>query len=605
MLSLGANPTASGTQFRVWAPVHSAVSVVAGKRSYPLSSEGNGYFGATLRGLRVGDRYQLCAGEWRIPDPVSRSLPEGVHGQTEICAPDAFEWTDRAWRGHSIAELVIYELHIGTFTPEGTFDAVIPRLRALAQLGITALEIMPVSAWAGPRNWGYDSASLFAVHHVYGGPDGLKRLVNAAHAAGLSVLLDVVYNHLGPEGNYLHVWGPYFSEKKRTPWGPAINFDGENSRPVRDFFVSNARYWISEYHLDGLRLDAVQTIIDESPQHILAEIQQELAKLSVNSGRPVHVIAESNRNERRLVDPPQKGGYGLAAQWSDDFHHSLHAWLTREGSGYYADFGRLEHLIKALREGFVLQGQHSRYRDFPVGSSPEGLRGENFVIYVQNHDQVGNRLRSDRLNTYVSPAAYRCAVALLLLSPYVPLFFQGQEYSETAPFPFFTSFTDPKLGKAVKEGREREFVKFGWKAEIPDPQDPKTFELACINWDLRCHRGHARVLAWHHALLRIRASWPPALRCDRKDFSVDATRQPVLRLQRKKAGVEAWVNLSTQAQAINWPVPFERVLDSHARQFAGTTATSEPCTLAPFQVQIFSPNLHNLLRADGNQSDAQ
>lgn len=507
----GANLAGDSCDFRVWAPAAHSVTLRLtnehGTRDWPMAYLDDGYY-ALQAFARAGDRYSYIVDQNKpVPDPVSRLLPEGVHGQTEIVDPESFTWTDNDWRGLQLRDYVIYELHIGTFTAEGTFDAAIAKLLYLKKLGITMIEIMPVAAFPGTRNWGYDGVSPYAVQASYGGPDGLKRLVNAAHEIGLGVILDVVYNHLGNEGNYLRLFGPYFTSKHKTPWGEAINYDQPDSEGVRRYFVENALYWIREYHFDGLRLDAVQTIYDSSPRHILAEIGENVSALAQELGRTVRVIAESDENDAKLVKPLQSGGYGLDAVWSDDFHHAIHALFTGERKGYYQDFGRPEQIVRALQEGFVYQGEPFQFwGGRPRGASSAGMSAPAHVICLQNHDQVGNRARGERLTALIPRGARMLAAALLLLSPETPLLFMGQEFDETNPFLFFTDYGDPALQKAVSEGRQQEFKDFDFAGdEVPDPQDPATFIRSKLNWQLT--QGENSMLEWYVALLALQRKY--------------------------------------------------------------------------------------------------
>jgi maltooligosyltrehalose trehalohydrolase len=425
-----------------------------------------------------------------------------------VVEPGAFAWSDGDWRGLAMADAIIYELHVGTFTAAGSLDAAIERLPYLRGVGVTAIELMPVCQFPGSRNWGYDGASLYAVQQSYGGPDGLKRLVDAAHRERLAVFLDVVYNHVGPEGNYLSEFGPYFSDRSRTSWGEGFNLDGPDSDEVRRFIIQNALYWIGEYHVDGLRLDAADRIVDHSAIHILEEIGEAVHARGRELGRETLVIAESDANDPRYVRPVSRGGYGLDAQWSDDFHHAVHAVLTGEREGYYRDFGDTAAVAKVLAERFVNDGRHSRYRRRRHGRPALDVSGERFVVCVQNHDQVGNRARGERLSTLVSRDAVRLAAAILLLSPYVPLLFMGEEYGETAPFFYFVSHTDEALLAAVREGRCREFAAFDWTGEIPDPGAEATFEASKLVWERAGHPGHAELLALYRDLIALRRSEP-------------------------------------------------------------------------------------------------
>ncbi len=507
-LTGGARLRGERYEFRVWAPRASKVSLrLVGHGDYPMRRHDDGTF-TVERSARAGDRYFyiLDAGN-PLPDPVSRLLPEGVHGPTEIVDADAFRWTDEGWRGIELRDYIIYELHVGTFTPEGTFDGVIQRLEYLRSLGVSVIEIMPVAGFPGKRNWGYDGVSPYAVQASYGGPAGLKRLVDAAHRAQLGVMLDVVYNHLGPEGNYLSQFGPYFTPRHHTPWGDALNYDDEGAEQVRRYFVENALYWVREYHIDGLRLDATQTIRDESPKHIVQEIAENVHALGRELGREVCVICETDENDRRFLLPAPQG-YGADAVWSDDFHHAVHTLLTGENKGYYQDFGRGEQLARALEQGFVFQGEPFKFWGGKRrGSSAEGISLERHVIATQNHDQVGNRALGERLTSLTPRGARKLAAALLLLAPHTPLLFMGQEYDEEAPFQFFSDFGDPALQKAVSEGRRREFEDFAW-TEDPDPQDPKTFERSKLRWTVdgrgATGDGDLSMLDWYRRLTELR-----------------------------------------------------------------------------------------------------
>jgi maltooligosyltrehalose trehalohydrolase len=508
---LGASLDGELCEFGVWAPNAKNVTLrLTGQeepRDLQMQRQGEEHFVMRTK-ARAADRYfYQVEGNKPVPDPVSRLLPEGVHGPTEIVDPRRFYWTDHHWRGLPIKQYVIYELHIGTFTPEGTFGAAIEKLSYIKELGITVIELMPVAAFPGTRNWGYDAVSPYAVQASYGGPEELRRFVNAAHVAGLGVILDVVYNHLGNEGNYLRLFGPYFTDKHKTPWGEAVNYDQECCQGVRDYVIQNALYWIREYHIDGLRLDAVQTIVDDSSPHILAEIKSKVAELAKQLGREVCVIAESDQNDAKLVRPQSQGGYGLDAQWSDDFHHTVHAFFTGERNGYYQDFGQPEQIVRALNQGFVFQGEpFAFWGRHPRGTQPTGLPATTHVICLQNHDQVGNRPGGERLSVRIPRGARMLAAALLLLSPYTPLLFMGEEYDEVNPFLFFTDYGDPGLRKAVSQGRRNEFKYFGHEiTRVPDPQDPATFKRSKLNWQL-AESGN-RMLGWYRSLIALRKKY--------------------------------------------------------------------------------------------------
>jgi maltooligosyltrehalose trehalohydrolase len=457
-------------------------------------------------------------------DPRSQFQPGGVDGSSRLVDHAAFGWTDQRWRGTRLAGSVIYECHIGTFSAEGTFDGAIDHLEHLVDLGVDAIELLPVVEFSGRRGWGYDGVNLFAPHHAYGGPDGLKRLIDAAHDRGIGVIVDVVYNHLGPAGNYLPEFGPYFAPRHQTNWGDGVNFDGPGRDEVRRFVIDNAVMWLRNYHADGLRLDAVHAIVDESGTHILAELAAAVDALAAGTGRPLFVIAESDLNDPRFVRSRDDGGYGLAASWADEWHHALHATLTGELDGYYADFGPMALLAKALRQAWVYDGSYSGYRQRVHGRPPTGLAGNQFVVCTQNHDQIGNRAAGERSSVLMSDGRLRVAAALLLTSPFVPLLFQGEEWGARTPFPYFTDHADPELGRAVTTGRRREFASFGWNPQdVPDSQQLSTLESARLDWAELSKNGHVDLLAWYRQLIALRRKVPALTdpRLDRVDAQCD------------------------------------------------------------------------------------
>ncbi len=517
-LQLGAWPIGpSKVHFRVWAPYAKQVEVdLSGPSQRPsghpvqLKPCELGYFEATVWGIEPGARYHyVLDGQKSRPDPASRFQPDGVHGSSAVIDSRTFQWSDDRWSGTPIERFIIYELHVGTFTREGTFQAIIPLLDYLQNdLGITAIELMPVAQFPGTRNWGYDGASPFAVQSSYGGPDGLRAFVNACHERGIAVILDAVYNHLGPEGNYLGDFGPYFTDRYRTPWGCAINYDGPDSDEVRAYVINNALYWVTEFHIDALRLDAIHGIFDCSTRHILRELTDAVHAQAERLGRLIHVIAESDLNDARIIAPIAEGGFGLDGQWNDDFHHALHTVLTGERRGYYEDFGRLDQLATALKEGFVYSGQRSSFRRRRHGSSSISRPPSQFIVYSQNHDQVGNRARGERLSTLVPRDALKVAAAACLLAPNIPLLFMGEEYGETAPFLYFIEHGDPTLVDAVRKGRRDEFASFAWEGELPDPQDPATFERSRVHPGPQIREECGQLLRWYRRLIGIRTSVP-------------------------------------------------------------------------------------------------
>ncbi len=481
---LGAHPSETGTLFRVWAPKAPSLHLVregGGPRSgIPMDQEADGYYRLFLEGAFSGTTYRYLIDSRTLrPDPASRLQREGVHGPSTVWgAPEALPV---AFSGHALPDLVFYELHVGTFSPTSDFDGILPHLDHLVRTGITALELMPVAQFPGRRNWGYDGVFPFAVQWSYGGPDALLRLVRECHLRGLSVFLDVVYNHLGPEGNYLRDFGPYFSTTTRTPWGDALNFDGPDSDHVRHFFLEHLRTLTLLFDLDGFRLDAIHAIRDQSPHPFLADLSHLAKNIASRRGRPLHLVAESNANDRRTVLPVREGGLGFDSQWSDDFHHALHVFFTGERTGYYRDFSGKDDLAEALSKGFVYRGQYAPSFRCRRGSDSLDLPGQSFVFFAQNHDQTGNRMQGERLASLLPPEALPAIAALVLLSPGLPLLFMGEEYGETNPFLYFTDHGDPDLIQAVRKGRRDEFAAFSWSGEVPDPQDPLTFERSRLS----------------------------------------------------------------------------------------------------------------------------
>jgi maltooligosyltrehalose trehalohydrolase len=550
-LSIGATPVADGVRFRVWAPGHQRVDVVVYgpdvETAYPLEPEEDGYFAGLVTAVGAGTRYKYrLDGEETLPDPASRSQPDGVHGASEVVDPAAFEWTDAGWKGIPIEQMVIYELHVGTAAPQGTFDALVERLDDLVELGITAIEIMPVAEFPGERNWGYDGVGLYAPAHAYGGPDAFKRLIDAAHGRGLAVVLDVVYNHFGPEGNYLPAFtsGRIFTERHHTPWGAAVNYDGPDSGPVREFVVQNALHWIHEYHIDGLRLDATHAIVDDSPVHVLQELTTRVRALA-GPDRHVVFIAEDERNERQVVQPVEKGGLGLDGVWADDFHHQLRRLIAGDQEGYYASYtGMTDDLAFTLRKGWFYEGQVSPHQGEPRGTPAGDLPPPSFVHCIQNHDQVGNRALGERLNHEISPAVYRAASALLLLSPYTPLLWMGQEWAASTPFLYFTDHPE-ELGRLVTEGRRKEFQHFSAFADpevresIPDPQAPETFQRSKLDWSERMNQPHAGIRRLYQELIALRRNNAALQVRDRSSFAVIAVAENAVALRRTDLAGEA------------------------------------------------------------------
>ncbi len=549
------------TRFSVWAPrVETATVVVSGaghRSDHLLEPRPGGVFETTVPGVGAGVDYfyRLDGGRDR-PDPVSRHQPAGVHGPSRTVDPTTFHWSDADWRGVDTSDLLLYELHVGTFTEEGTFEAVAERLPYLRELGVTAIELMPVAEFPGRRNWGYDGVHPYAPQSSYGGPERLRHLVDAAHREGLAVFLDVVYNHLGPEGNYLGEYGPYFTDRYGTPWGEALNFDGPESDEVRRYFIDNALYWITEFHIDGLRLDAVQMIFDFSALHILDELAEAVHRLASSSGRRVQVIAESDLNDPRLVRNRDLGGYGLNAMWNDDFHHAVHTALTGEQGGYYVDFGGIEPVARSLSDRFVLAGRHSVYRRRRHGAPATDVPADRFVVFIQNHDQVGNRASGERLSSLVGLDELKLAAAVLLLSPYVPLLFMGEEYGETNPFLYFVDHGDPALLEAVRQGRRREFAAFGWTGAIPDAGSEETFRCSSLEPERAKRPPHSEVALLYRDLIGLRKS-EPCLRPARASFNIDFGEAGWLTIVYGAAGSNLFVahNLQSEVRVLPASAP--------------------------------------------------
>ncbi|MGA6926828.1 MAG: malto-oligosyltrehalose trehalohydrolase, partial [Desulfosarcina sp.] len=518
-------------RFKVWAPLADRVEVCLpepGSRSWSMQPRTNGYFTTVVDDIdpQAHYRYRLRTadkGTLLRPDPASRFQPEGVHGPSAVVAGH-FDWTDTSWCGLPLSRYVLYELHVGTFTRQGTFDGVIEQLDDLARLGVTAVELMPVAQFPGARNWGYDGVFPFAAQNTYGGPPGFKRLVDACHARGLAVVLDVVYNHLGPEGNYIGDFGPYFTDFYRTPWGQAINFDGPFSDEVRRYFIENALYWVDECHVDALRLDAVHSILDFTARPFLEQLAEAVHGRAEVLNRRIHLIAESALNDTRIIRAREMGGFGIDAQWNDDFHHSLHTALTDERTGYYRDYDGLVDLARAWRDGYVYTGQYSPFRRRTHGNSSRNIPARRLVVFAQNHDQVGNRLDGDRLATIVSFEKQKLAAGLVLLSPFIPLLFMGEEYGDPAPFPYFISHSDPALIRAVQKGRRAEFAGFDWQSEPPDPQDEKTFERSRPDRSLRNDGRHHVLYEFHRTLLHLRTTLPALATLSKKCMTVTCDR---------------------------------------------------------------------------------
>lgn len=554
--------------FEVWAPCATSMAVRVGSDSFPMrGADDQGWWCTQVDSARPGTDYGFLIDkdQTAYPDPRSQWQPNGVHALSRIYDQAAFRWTDQHFRPPPLASAVIYELHVGTFTPLGTLDSAIEKLDHLCQLGITHVELMPVAAFAGEHGWGYDGVSLFAVHEPYGGPDALKRFVDAAHHRGLGVLLDVVYNHFGPAGNYTGKFGPYLTEAHKTPWGGAVNLEGRGSYEVRRFFCDNALMWMRDFHIDGLRIDAVHAFVDRSATHFLEQLAIETEGLSAALGRRLVLIAESDLADPRIVISRDCGGFGIDAQWSDDFHHALTTVLSHEKpSGYCADFGSLAQLAKALEKTFVYDGNFSRYRNRIHGRPAGGLSQHRFFGFIQNHDQVGNRALGDRISDFAGIDRAKIAAALVLLGPFVPLVFEGEEWAATSPFQYFADHEDPELARQVSEGRKREFAAFGWDpAKIPDPEKRETFQRSKLKWDELSAPAHAEMFGWYRQLIQLRRS-TPSLNNGEPGNTVVTFSEEQRWLLMKRGSILVVCNISHRGQSVSTPANAEMVLASRS-----------------------------------------
>jgi maltooligosyltrehalose trehalohydrolase len=495
--------------FEVWAPRARTLEVKIGDEKFGLVKKERGWWSAEVAKAGFGSDYGFVIDgqEPPIPDPRTQWQPNGVHGESRVVDHTTFPWGDCGWQAPPLSSALIYELHLGTFTPEGTLKAAESHLDYLKDLGVTHVELMPIANFPGKRGWGYDGVDLYAIFNPYGGPDDLKSFVNACHGRGLAVLLDVVYNHLGPVGNYLGKFGPYFTASHSTPWGGAVNFEEAGATEVRGFLIDNTLMWLRDYHIDGLRLDAVHAFNDRSAIHFLEQLTHEVKMLEAELGKHFVLIAESDLNDPRIVKAEEAGGYGLDAQWSDDFHHALFALISGERDGYYADFGSVAALAKALKCVFVYDGNYSEHRGRNHGRQVIGLSGHRFVGFVQNHDQIGNRAQGERISHEAGVGRAKIAAALVLTAPFVPMLFQGEEFGASTPFLYFTNYDDLELGRMISEGRKKEFVAFGWDPDsIPDPQAEETFTRSKMDWSELTKEPHASLLQWHKDLIRLRRS---------------------------------------------------------------------------------------------------
>ena len=529
-------------RFTVWAPEkkHVILHIVAPfDKEFPMVKNEEGYFSVEVETVEKELQYFFKPdGINDFPDPASQYQPDGVHGPSQTIDHSSFNWNDGNWKSIPINEMIIYELHVGTFTPEGTFEAIIDRLDDLKDVGINALELMPVFQFPGNRNWGYDGVYPYAVQNSYGAPEGLKKLVNACHQKGISVILDVVYNHLGPEGNYFSQFGPYFTTRYNTPWGDAINFDDAWSDGVREYFSGNVIHWLENYHIDALRFDAIHAIFDIGAVHFWALTHQKVKHLEDKMGRRFYLIAESDLNDPKIVKMPEQGGYGFDAQWLDDFHHALYTLINPEDKQRYYDFGSIDQLVKGYNEGFVHSGEWVKFRKKKYGASSANFPGDKFVIFIQNHDQIGNRADGKRLCSLVDFEKLKLASAAVFLAPYIPMLFMGEEYGDESPFLYFISHSDRDLIKAVQEGRNKEFADFGFDDNVADPQDENTFRQSILQWDKRNKDHHKMILEWHKELIRMRKTFAPLKDFDKRNLQAKVINENSFVLYRHTAGME-------------------------------------------------------------------
>lgn len=549
----------SGNQatVQVWAPEAREVAMVAGNENIPMRRADLGFWHLATDRLPEGTAYRFRVdGAEPLPDPASLSQPDGVHGPSRALDLARFSWTDTKWNNFPLEQYIIYELHTGTFTPEGTFDALEQKLDHLLALGITAIEIMPVAQFPGSRNWGYDGVYPFAVQDSYGGARGLQQLVNRCHEKGIAVVLDVVYNHMGPEGNYMGAFGPFFTSKYNTPWGGAINFDDAWCDGVRRFFIENVLMWFRDFHIDALRLDAVHAIRDLSPNHILREIRQYTDRLMQESGRKHYLIVECDLNDTRFIDPVEQQAYGMDAQWIDEFHHALRTTAGEPPTGYYSDFRGLPHLAKAYTDAYVYDGQWSEHRKKNFGVKAAGNPGKQFVVFSQNHDQVGNRMLGERTSQLVSFEMQKLLAGAVLVSPYIPMLFMGEEWSEPNPFLYFVSHTDPQLAEAVRKGRKEEFAAFHAQGEAPDPVAEATFEKSRLQWQLLREEKHQTMFRYYQHLIRLRKVHPVLSQLDRHSVEVtieEPNQLLTIRRWQQQARLFAFLNFSGENRTVGLP----------------------------------------------------
>ncbi len=580
--------------FRVWAPLKKNVSVhFEDGRKIEMHKEEYGYFAASAANISPGSKYKYYLDEeGAYPDPASFYQPDGVNGHSVVIDHNEYQWNDTGWKGLATGDLIVYELHVGTFSKEGTFEAIIPMLDDLVNTGINAIELMPVAQFPGNRNWGYDGIYSYAVQNSYGGPQGLKKFVDACHQKGIAVFLDVVYNHLGPEGNYFARFGPYFTGKYRMPWGEALNFDGPWSDGVKEFFTNNTLYWFDKFHLDGLRFDAIHEIYDNSAVNFWMIVHDKVRSFEKKCGRKLHLIAESDLNSPRVIKSPYDGGYGFDAQWLDDFHHVLYVLLDANGKPRYEDYGTITQLAKAYTDGFVLSGDWTKSRNKKFGTSSKHTPGDTFVAFNQNHDQIGNRVKGERLSVLICFERLKIAAAAVLLSPYIPMLFMGEEFGEDNPFYFFVDYSDQRLVTTVRGGRTKDFKALTDQGDFPDPQAEKTFIDSRINWEKRKTGKYNILLNWHMQLIALRNKYPALKDYDKKHIRVQTIGEKGFMLKRKN--ILCLFNLSEETidLPIADPAGYELLLNSREDRWMenadrGNTVAQNKPGLPPLSVRVY------------------
>ncbi len=565
----------------MWAPNSSrlTLNLTGDNQHLPMDKAGGGYWTYTVEGLEPGTTYKYALdGKEPKPDPASHYQPDGVFGPSEVIDHDEYRWADRDWRGLELKDLLFYEVHVGTFTDEGTLKAITPRIKELLAFGINAVELMPVTQFSGSRNWGYDGVFPFALQNTYGRPDDLKALVDECHRLGVGLFLDFVYNHLGPEGNCLNVYGPYFPSTSIGSWGANVNLDGPQNDGVRNYFLENTLHWLNHYHIDGIRLDAVFSMHDSSPNHFFQGLNIKMRSFSESSGRKVHLIAESGYNIPKMLTPIEKGGYGFDGQWLEDFQHSVFALITGEREGYYHNYGSINDLAEAFTEGYVYVGDEHEYSRRLLEESYRWIPTGKLVVFSQNHDQIGNRLNGDRLTVISGFEAGKLAAGIVMLSSYVPLLFMGEDYGETAPFLFFADYQSKELNDAVRVGRKKEFENFHWSGEVPDPQSPETFLKSKLNWQQRYSGRGQQIAAYYHALIELRKQHPLFQADTDRRIKHITTQGNILFIHKQLEASEAIVIANFSKDPAGYTFPFEdgnylKVLDSADKAWAGPGST--------------------------------